>query len=489
MLREQTTAGQSERQTASSPQAERTGARLVATVWNMLLARRGLVAYLPVVAAVILLFCGASWQIFWVHTDAARYQCYALTFWQGSQGTHLLPENQCAFLYQFGMARSNVPPFRILPFEYPPLTLTLFSLALVAPLIYYQIAFALLMALAVILIYWLLQRYGPRGAGLACAFYLVIGAWATAEGRFDLVPAGLTLLCLVAAEHRRWTLAYMALALAFLLKIYPLLLLPALFMAEQRACGCLHKPSGSLTPKKLLGEIWQTLRGAGSWRWKHILLFFAVIVTISGLFALLNFQGAVVSQLSYFANRPVQVEATGSTLLWLTTLFGHPATVVYTFGSINIESDLGNIVALACEACFLLGYALVILQQWRGRLDLVQAFIGMILVFVVTGKVFSPQYLIWLIPLLAYNGAFSRLWLLLWTPLSLLTTAVYPYLYMQAKSATLAPYIPGFIEFVTIRDILLVVITLAFLFNWWDMNRRILPAPADTSALPQPHPG
>lgn len=448
-------------------------ARLAASIWTLLLARRGIVAYLPIVAAVILLFSGASWQIFWVHTDAARYQCYALTFWQGSQGTHLLPENQCAFLYQFGMARNNVPPFHVLPFEYPPLTLILFSLALAAPLIYYQIAFALLMALAAILIYWLLQRYGPRGAGLACAFYLVIGAWATAEGRFDLVPAGLTLLCLIAAEHRRWILAYVALALAFLLKIYPLLLLPALFIAEQAACGRLYRPSGPLTLKRLPGEIWQTLRGADSWRWKHTLLFFGLIVTISGLFALLNFQGAVVSQLSYFANRPVQVEATGSTLLWLATLFGHPATVVYTFGSINIESDLGNIVALAWEAGFLLGYALVILWQWRGKLDIVQAFIGVILVFVVTGKVFSPQYLIWLIPLLAYNGAFNWLWLLLWTPLSLLTTVIYPYLYMQAKSATLAPYVPGFIEFVAIRNSLLVVITLAFLFNWFpQFNRR-----------------
>src|SRR5579885_2298166 len=489
MLREQIPAGQGEQKSASARQAEGTSARLFAGLWNMLLARRGMVAYLPALAAVVLLFCGASWQIFWIHTDAARYQCYALTFWQGSQGTHLLPENQCAFLYQFGVARSNVPPFHILPSEYPPLTLTLFSPALVAPLIYYHIAFALLMALAVILIYWLLQRYGPRGAGLACAFYLVVGAWATAEGRFDLVPAGLTLLCLIAAERRRWTLAYVALALAFLLKLYPLLLLPALFMAEQIACGRLHRPSAPLTLRRLPGEIWQTLRGAGSWRWNHTLIFFSVIVTISGLFALLNFQGAVVSQLSYLANRPVQVEATGSTLLWLSTLFVHPATVVYTFGSINIESDLGNLVALACEACFLLGYVLVILWQWRGTLDLVQAFIGVILVFIVTGKVFSPQYLIWLIPLLAYNGAFNRLWLLLWTPLSLLTTAVYPYLYMQARSATLAPYVPGFIEFVAIRDILLVVITLAFLFNWWDMNRRILPAPADTSALPQPHPG
>ena len=445
---------------------------LLRSFWTALLARRGLLAYAPVVVAVILLFCGASWQIFWVHTDVARYQCYTLTFWQGSQGTHLLPANQCSFLYQFGMAQGNVPAFHILPFEYPPLTLLIFSLALIAPLVYYQIAFAGVMAVVVILIYWLLVRYGPRGAALACVFYLVLGAWGTAEGRFDLVPAGLTLLCVIAAERKRWTLAYVALAFGFLLKIYPLLLLPALFMAEQIAAERFRQASSTLTFKSLPGEIWQTLRGAGRWRWNNALLFFGLIIVISGLFAMLNVQGAVISQLSYFANRPVQVESTGSSLLWLATLFGQPATVVYTFGSINIASDLGNIVALLFEVCFILGYLLTILWQWRGKLDIVQTFIAIVLVFIVTGKVFSPQYLIWLIPLLAYNGAFSRPWLILWSTLSVLTTVIYPYLYMMVTNATLAPYVPGFIESVAIRDTLLVVLMPGFLFNWWQLNQR-----------------
>jgi hypothetical protein len=119
-----------------------------------------------------------------------------------------------------------------------------------------------------------------------------------------------------------------------------------------------------------------------------------------------------------------------------------------------------------------LGYALTILWQWRGRLDLVQTFIALILVFIVTGKVFSPQYLIWLIPLLAYQGAFNKLWLLLWSGISLLTTLIYPYLYMLTTDARLAPFVPGFIESVALRNLLLLLLTLAFLFNWWQMNRR-----------------
>jgi hypothetical protein len=43
---------------------------------------------------------------------------------------------------------------------------------------------------------------------------------------------------------------------------------------------------------------------------------------------------------------------------------------------------------------------------------------------------------------------------------------------MLTKNATLAPYVPGFIECVTLRNVLLVLITLAFLFNWWNLNQR-----------------
>jgi hypothetical protein len=456
----------------SQPGPAGSGRRLLRSLWMALLARRGWPAYLPIIVAVLLLYCGASWQVFHPHTDAARYQCYALTFWQGSQGTNLLPGIQCSFLYQLGMPQGSVPPFHIVPSEYPPLTLSIFSLAMLAPISYFQVAFALLMAVAAILIYWLLQRFGPHGAGLACALYLVLGAWATAEGRFDLVPAGLTLLSLIAAEHRRWTLAYVALAFGFLLKIYPLLLLPALFLAEQIAAGRMHRPARVLPLRTLPAEIRQTLRGAGQWRWKNTLLFFALIVLITGLFALFNFQGALVSQLSYFANRPVQIESTGSTILWLATLFGHPASVAFTFGSFNVISNLDGVVALAFEILFVLGCGLTILWQWRGKLDVIQAFIALTLIFVVTGKVFSPQYLIWLVPLLAYNGAFNRLWLILWSGISLLTTIIYPYYYTYTPITYLLPSRPGFLEIVTLRNFLLVVVALAFLFNWWGMNRR-----------------
>jgi glycosyl transferase family 87 len=439
------------------------------TLWNALLARQGIAAYLPIIIVDILMFCIASWQFFWLNTDPARYQCYALTFWLGGGGAQLPPATQCSFLHISTVVQ---PPFHMLPLEYPPLTLALFSLALFAPLLYYQLVFAVLMALTSVLIYWLLLRYGPRGAALAFVFYLLISAWATAESRFDLVPAALTLLCLIAAERKHWTSAYVALAFGSLLKIYPILFFPVLFVAEQQDAQRFHIPPMSLSLKTLPGELWRTLQGIRHWRWKNTLIFSGILLGVTGFFALFDFQGAVLSQVSYFANRPMQVEATGSTLLWLGTLIGFPVHIVFSFGSVNMISALGEPVAILFEILFVLGCIYSIFLQWRGKLDLVQACIALLLVFIVTGKVFSPQYLIWIIPLLAYSGAFNGLWLGAWGSISLLTFVIYPYFYTRNIDAIKTPYVPGFIQFVTARNALFLLLALAYLFNWFYIRQR-----------------
>jgi len=451
--------------TENQPAGAKNQARL--TFWDRFLVPQSIVAYLPLTAAVILLFLGASWQLFSVHTDAVHYACYALTFWHGSAGVGLYPPSaHCAFLPAATLA---MPPLHALPREYPPLSLVIFSLALFGPLHYYTVTFALLMALIATLIYWLLLRYARRGAALAFALYVVIGAWGLAEGRFDLVPATLTLLCVIAAERKHWTAAYIALAFAFLLKIYPILFLPALFMAEQQEARRFHTPQ-SLTLASLPDELWQTLRDIRRWRWKNTLIFCAISLGVTGFFALLNFQGAVVSQLSYFANRPVQIESSGSPILFLGAHFGYPVQIISSFGSVNVVSGLQRRVEFSLDTLLVLGYLYALFVQWRGKLDVTQAFIAILLVFIVTGKVFSPQYLMWLIPLLAYSGAYNLFWLLTWGLISLLTTYIYPYIYTSAPINSQVPYQPGFIESVTARNVLLAFLTLAYLFNWWQVR-------------------
>ena len=150
-----------------------------------------------------------------------------------------------------------------------------------------------------------------------------------------------------------------------LLKIYPILFLPALFIAEQHDAQTFHIPA--LTLKKAPIELWRTLREARQWRWKNTLIFLGILVGITGIFALIDFQGAVVSQITYFAHRPVQIESTGSSLLWIATKFGFPAYVVYTFGSLNIISAWDNAVSLTLRGSFFARLCLytVVTMAWE----------------------------------------------------------------------------------------------------------------------------
>src|SRR5437764_14805655 len=93
-----------------------------ATFWNSLLARQGVIAYLPIIAINMLMFYFTSWQFLWLNTDPARYQCYALTYWMGSTGAQFLPVAQCSFLH---ISATFQPPLHMLPLEYPPLALVI----------------------------------------------------------------------------------------------------------------------------------------------------------------------------------------------------------------------------------------------------------------------------------------------------------------------------------------------------------------------------
>lgn len=449
---------------------------------NTFINRESQVIYIPIIIVTFFMFCGASWQIFWPATDVARYQCYAINFWFGTDALRHLPIEQCALVIT-----TPHTAFHSLPTEYPPLTLLAFSIPLLLPLQYYQFAFALLMSLTSVFIYWILQRYGPRGSSLLYAFYLFLGALGFAQLRFDLLPALCMLLCVIAAERKHWTAAYVALAFGVLFKIYPILLLPALFLAEQHNRGLfaiIEDLPETRREKRWQGissallQLWQQIRQPLHWNWRNCLFFLGIVIGITGAFALLDLNGAIISQLSYFAQRPIQIESMSSTLIWLAHFFGVPwLGVYYDFGSVNVASDISTLVSPIGTFFLVIGFFYLLWQQLRGKIDITQAAIALLLLFITTGKVFSPQYLIWLIPLLAYAGAFDLFWLSLWGTISLLTTILYIFFNSQLAAPTNPDliFIPnGFLEIVAVRNILLVLLTLSYLFNWFQARQRKL---------------
>jgi hypothetical protein len=431
---------------------------------------------LPLLA--IFVCCASAWLVFLAPTDVTRYQCYALTFWFGSHATTWLPTAQCAFLN----IASPQPAFHLLPLEYPPLALLVFSFPLLLPLPYYALAFALLMLFIVGSIYWLLVQFHSQRAASRFLLLLALGASVLVQVRFDLLPAVCMLICLLAAERKRWRVAYSALAIGVLLKLYPLIALPALFLAEQDAGGRLRASFGVAAAEG--GSRWrQMLWQMGGWQWKHLSLFSGILAGVTGCFALLNPQAAVVGPVNYFIQRPTQIESLQGSLLWLAHYAGVPFQMVFSYGSLNALSPLASPASWASMGLCILGCLFIFRLQWRHTLPLGQAMIALLCLLIITGKVFSPQYLIWLIPLLAYVGA-GRIWLCGWCAVSLCTTIIYIAYYSHlsdpATAAQTIQTLPGFFEAVSVRNGAFLSLTLAYLFNWFRARqgslRQLVPA-------------
>jgi hypothetical protein len=418
-----------------------------------------------------LLYYGASWQIFEPNTDVARYQCYAVAFWQGIPALHTLPDSQCGFLthperlhllllsrpvivgwmYQVGFptplvqfvaAQSTAVPFHALPYEYPLLTLIPFSLALMASQSWYQVVFALWMLVVAAALYLVLAKWQSRRAALAYAGYMVLGGWATLAGRFDIFPAALTLLALLCSRSKRWNWAFALLACATLLKFYPVVLLLPFLLAQQ-------------------------LASQGTWyarqRWTPLCVFLLICVVVISISLLLSVEGTL-APFNYFGYRPIQVESLSASILWLGSVVGLGSlSYVYTFGSLNMLDPLATTISLCADMLVVVSIVYTYWLLWRARIDLATACLLTLLIVMLTSKVFSPQYLIWVIPLLAYSGENRRWWLLPWFLICALTSWIYPYIYLMTSSILDVPKNPLFFPITTVRNLLLLGWVLALL--------------------------
>jgi hypothetical protein len=178
--------------------------------------------------------------------------------------------------------------------------------------------------------------------------------------------------------------------------------------------------------------------------------------------------------LGYFGNRPVQVESLSASILWICSLLGKTSlTYVHTFASLNVLSHLSSSVTFLINLLLVIGFLSIWWLQWLRRIDLAMACLLTLLIVVVTGKVFSPQYLIWVIPLAAYVGQGSRWWVLFWTLVGLLTSWIYPYIYHMAPHIYQVPYIPLFYPVTCIRNFLL----LGFILSVLTKGTREVPSP------------
>lgn len=352
------------------------------------------------------------------HGDQSLYDRYAWDFWTDRSGAR----------------------FRALPAEYPLLALLPMSLTIVPPLPDFVSVFAVwMLVLLVVCVVLVARRESPLAAEVL-AVYLAVAAWGTALGRYDLVPAVVTLGALWAARGRRFEVAYALLAAGALLKLYPALLVPVVAIEQWRVSG--RRPSREL------------LAGVG---------LFCLVTAAGFAVAFLLEPAGWLGPFTYNARRPLQVESVPATLLWLSGLVGFPVGPDKSFGSNNLVGALDRPIGLLADAALVVGLIVVYRRAATGRLALTAAFAACLLVVLCAGRVLSPQYLIWVLPFIAILRPRLDPW---WLGICALTVAVFPFGYLQlhpGPSGQLRDY-PGFLlGLIALRNAALVVATVRFL--------------------------
>jgi hypothetical protein len=420
----------------------------------------------------VLLFCGTFWQIFATptdvaiyqpaHSDAAEYQCYAVAFWQGTRGVNALPAEQCPFLQtdelpflaqrmqvhgfpalliQAVASRHSSQPFHTLPYEYSLLALIPFTLPLLAPTQWYQVVFEVLMTLVAVAVYFIIKRFRSTTAAIVFVGYLVVGNWATAGGRFDLVTSALTLGVLILAMQRKWRWAFLLLALATLCKFYTLVLVIPLLLAQQMQCS----------------DRWYSWR-----RWDALGIFVLTCAVLLSISLVISIEYTL-APIGYFLYRPIQIESLPAVLLWLGKFVHHPVHFIKSYGCMNIVGSWSGKVNLLSTLGLVSGLLYTFWLQWRGKLDIFTASLLTLLVMIVGSKVFSPQYLIWVTPIIAYIWGNNWKWLTGWGAVGILTTCIYPFLYVGPNWTV--PFQPAFYPLVLVRDAIMLGIILVLLYR------------------------
>jgi uncharacterized membrane protein len=342
-------------------------------------------------------------------------------------------------------------PFRDFTTDYPPLSLIPQLLPHLWPdvdrqgygwgLVFENAVFAATIAILLVgLARW--ARGGSRPTRVLATWTLVlvplapIVAW-----RYDLSAVLLAVAGVLAAVRGRSATAGILLGLGAMTKIFPAFLVPVLVL-----------------------WLWWKADRRGAWRLAGAAIA-SVAVVMAAAFAM-GGRGAFVF-LDFQLARGLQLESLGGSLVLLDHLLtGLPASVVLspTYQSFEVASPLSaTIAALLTPAMVLLLLVVLGLTTLRFRADrqatgsvrresLVLALFATVTLVLVADKVFSPQYLVWLLP---FGALLPRRATIPLVVASFLTLLVYPIGYPDLMHLH-----PTLVVLLLLRNLLLVALLL-----------------------------
>lgn len=333
---------------------------------------------------------------------------------------------------------SGQVPYRDFRPEYPPAALPAFVLPALGPSDHYRTLFEILMLACgmgiVALVAATLARVGVTGrelyASVALAALAPLALGTVVLTRFDLWPALLIAAALAALVSGRDRLGFGLLGLATAAKLFPAVLLPvALVYAARRG---------------------------GQYAMAALVVFMGTVCLCFLPFLLLAPEG-VWASIERQTGRPLQIESLGAALLLAGKQLGlYEPTVVSTFGSQNLAGSLPDRLASVQTLLQVVAVVAVWLAVTRAR-DPLAGLLGgsaaAVVAFVTFGKVLSPQFLIWLIPLVPLAVAVSGLSApLLFVTALVLTQIWFPTRYWDVVDLGAAGWL------VLVRDLVLVAL-------------------------------
>ena len=328
-------------------------------------------------------------------------------------------------------------PYRDFFMEYPPGALAVFLPPEIFGTSHYNAAFKALMTLCgaatIVVLALLLLRLGATRARLRTALLLFAISPAAlgpiSLNTYDAWPALLTVVALALLVAAWPVAAFAVLGLAFAAKVYPIVLVPPALVYVWRTAG----------------------RRAALW---SLGAFGAVAAIVILPFLALSPHGLVESFRAQAA-RALQVESLGGALLGVADRVGwYGAHVVHRTGhavSYDLTGTLPRVLAGLSSLLQLLAVLLVVWLYRRGRDEpqrLAAAFAAAVAGFLVFTRFFSPQYLVWLVPLVVLLQPLE--WALIAAALVLAQVWFFHYRDVFALG--------GYIWLVALRDLLVVAL-------------------------------
>lgn len=322
-------------------------------------------------------------------------------------------------------------PYRDFPIEYPPLALVPFTLprlvlgrplslsGYVLTFLLENVLFSTMIALAIT--HLVLRQAVPRAPRLTLALYTLFAVYSAPllPWRYDLFPALLTALALLSVLRGRPAWAGIWAGLGVAAKLYPIVLLPVFglyYLAGGQHRAIARMIAGSATAILL-----------------SLLPFLFAFTAPAKLFGFL----------SYHQLRGLQLESLPAGAIVLAHNLGLTgAKLEFNYGALHVVSPWASTALAWLPFAFLAVYSVVAAAAW-GRFreecaepdrpgptaeTLVAFVFAALLAFIATNKVFSPQYLIWLLP---FAPLLRPRQALLFLAILLLTMTLFPFDYSQ----------------------------------------------------------